>query len=114
MNDDLQEQENQEKPKDKWAHLRPTQFKPGQSGNPKGRPPGPSLKEWSKTYLASLSDKEKLEFMAGIDKKVVWEMAEGRPASNVDVTTDGKELPTPIIKLDVLGDHSASEDSEAK
>ncbi len=116
MADDLQEQENQDidKTEDKWAHLRPTQFKPGQSGNPKGRPAGPSLKEWSKTYLMSLTDDEKLEFMAGIDKKTVWEMAEGKPDTNIDHTTAGKELPAPIISLDVQRNDSTTEDSETK
>ena len=46
-------------------------FKPGVSGNPKGRPPGTkSLKTYAKEYLLSLSDEEKLEFMAGMDKRV--------------------------------------------
>ena len=35
-----------------YKHLAPYQFKPGQSGNPSGRPKGPSMKEWAKNYLA--------------------------------------------------------------
>ena len=94
MEENLQEQEKQ----DKWKHLRATQFKPGQSGNPAGRPPGPSLKEWSKSYLAGLTDEERKEFMTGIDKKVVWEMAEGKPKQDTEshVTV---ELPKPLINV---------------
>ncbi len=81
--------ENTEKP---WL------FKPGQSGNPKGRPPGSkSLKTFAKEYLLSLSDEEKLEFMAGMDKKTVWEMSEGKPKQDVDLQG---EITSKIIKLD--------------
>lgn len=80
------DEELQDEPKaGKADHLKPWQFKPGQSGNPKGRKPGPSLKEWSKTYLMSLTDEERMEFMTGIDKKVVWEMAEGKPDAHTTV-----------------------------
>ena len=81
----LQEQGENTK-KDKYAHLKPWQFKPGQSGNPKGRPPGPSLKEYAKKYLSSLTEEERLEYLAGIDKKIVWEMAEGKARQETEVT----------------------------
>lgn len=81
-------------PKQLQAHV----FKKGQSGNPGGRPKGSkSLKQFAKEYLESLPDDEKLDYMEGMDKKIIWEMAEGKAISNIDHTTKGKELPTPLL-----------------
>lgn len=89
MDDDTQLQEQS---KTGAEHLKPWQFKPGQSGNPKGRPKGPSLKEWSRSYLEGMTDEERLEFLRGIDKKVIWEMGEGKPESKTDITSGGQAI----------------------
>lgn len=75
--------------------LKPYQFKKGVSGNPMGRPPGRSLKDRAKAYLSGLTDEEAAEFFEGMNKKDVWEMAEGKAEQKTDITTAGK----PIILL---------------
>jgi hypothetical protein len=78
--------------------IKPWQFQPGVSGNPGGKPKGTvSLKTFAKNYIQNLSDEEKLEFMKGIDKKTIWEMAEDKAGQGVNVTG---ELTSKIISVD--------------
>lgn len=82
---DMEEEQLQEQAKSKVEHIKPWQFKKGQSGNPAGRPPGTSLKEYAKKYLAGMTDEERIEFFEGIDKHKIWEMAEGKPEAVAEV-----------------------------
>lgn len=69
---------------------KPWLFKKGQSGNLNGRPKGTfSLKTYAKKYLEEMSDEEKLEFMEGLPKDIIWKMAEGNPKQDTDITPDG-------------------------
>lgn len=80
------EQAKVEEKKGRADHIALWQFKPGVSGNPGGRPKGSkSLKEFAKEYLLSLPDEEKLEYMKGMDKRVIWEMSEGRAKQDVEL-----------------------------
>ena len=78
---------------------RPWLFKPGQSGNPGGRPKGSkSLKTFAQEMLRDMSDEEKLEYMKGLDKKIIWEMGEGKAKQDVDI--DATITGPSVIRLD--------------
>lgn len=76
--------------------IKPWQFKKGQSGNPKGRPPGKSMKERAKVMLNAMTEEEEQEFFNGMDKRTIWEMAEGKAKQDLDVSG---ELTSKIIRL---------------
>jgi len=77
---------------------RPWLYKKGQSGNPNGRPVGSvSMKTYVKNKLLSMTDEEREEFLQGVDKKTLWEMSEGKPKQDVDLSG---EITSKIIRLD--------------
>ena len=81
-----------------YDYLKPWQFKKGQSGHPEGKKKGTiSLKRFAQNYIQELTDEEKLEFLEGIDKDKVWEMAEGK--AKQDIEADVK-VTSKIISVD--------------
>lgn len=70
--------------------LAPYMWKPGQSGNPKGRPKEKTMKEWARDVLQKMTDEERKKFFIGMPKEVIWKMAEGNPAQ--DLTSAGEKI----------------------
>jgi len=62
-------------------------FLKGFAPNPKGRPVGPTLKEWARKKLMEMSEEERNEFLKGLPKEVIWKMSEGNPKEQVEVET---------------------------
>lgn len=82
----------------------------GQSGNPKGRPPGKTLKEYTRDYLAKMTDEERDAFLDGLPKDVIWKMAEGQPHFTTDITSGGKPIPL-LANINVPNNDSNQEDN---
>ena len=101
-----------EQPKSSKAdHLKEWQFKPGQSGTPSGKKKGTvSLKKFAQKYIQELTEEEKLDFMKGLDKKVIWEMAEGKAKQDTESQVTVK-LPEPLLGGKSHGDTSNDSDS---
>lgn len=92
------EKQTDNSPKSRTEHLRPWQYRKGMSGNPNGRPVGSvSMKTYVKNKLLSMTDEEREEFLSGIDKKVIWEMAEDKAGQGVNVTG---EVVSKIVSID--------------
>lgn len=76
--------------------LKQYQFKPGQSGNPGGRPKN-TLKEYAREYLQNMTEEERAEYLNGLDRDLIWRMAEGQPKQDVDANV---EVTKKIIGID--------------
>ena len=65
--------------------LKPFSFKPGQSGNPSGRPKG-TLKDFVRQQFIDMTPEEKAAFLKDIPKEIRWRMGEGNPAQEQQLT----------------------------
>lgn len=84
---------------------KPWQWKPGQSGNPGGRPKGQSMKEWTRARLAAMTDEERDAFLAGMPKEIIWRMSEGNPTEDKNISIT---VPRPILGGIVLNNEEIS------
>lgn len=72
-------------------------FKPGVSGNPAGRPPQKTLKEFAREWFLQLSNEDKIAYLTNLEKLrpgFAWTMSEGNPTEDRNVTI---KVPTPIL-----------------
>lgn len=78
---------------------KPWLFKKGNPGGP-GRPKGSgkSLKEYSREFLANMTDEERMDFLDGLPKEVIWKMSEGNPESNDKLKVTPEIGDAPLIK----------------
>jgi hypothetical protein len=79
-------------------------WQPGQSGNPNGRPPGKSLKDYTRERLANMTEEERTAFLNSINPETAWKMAEGLPKT----TLSGDTNEPVIVKVIKYGDNDST------
>lgn len=62
--------------------LKPFLFKKGNKLG--GRKEGKTLKEYTRAYLAKMTDAERTDYLNSLDSDIVWRMAEGNPHQSTD------------------------------
>lgn len=85
--------------------LKEYSWQKGQSGNPAGRPKGKSLKEYSREFLANMSEEARMEFLKELPAETIWKMAEGNPEAKTDVTSNGETISSVINIVKPNGDN---------
>jgi len=97
--------------KDRVERLQPFMWKPGQSGNPAGRPKTKTLKEYMRETLERMTPEERDKFLLGMNKIDIWKMAEGNPAQ--DLTSGGEKISVvPIYGGKSINNETNGESSE--
>lgn len=89
MDDLLKQDENKPKRDEKGRLL------PGNTANPHGRPKGKTIKERVLDWLEDHPDDMEafVEHFVKKNRDLAWQMLEGRPSQQTDVTSGGKPIP---------------------
>lgn len=93
---DFEEEESEDlRPRNKAEHLKPYHWKPGESGNPGGRPKDP-LRDYVRRKFAAMTDVELDAWLAEhkVSGEFQWRQAEGNPTEDRTITL---KVPTPIL-----------------
>lgn len=105
-----------------------TAWKPGQSGNPNGRPKGISITEMVKSALEEIEPKTKKPWKDLIIKRIllkatndgdtnmlkaIWSYIDGMPKQSTDITSGGRPIPIMAVDTHVSSDDSDTENSES-
>lgn len=89
----MEDLEKQEDIKQKRIEaIKPYMWKKGQSGNIMGRPKGKTMKDYAREYLERMTNEERDEWLEGLPKETIWQMAEGKPKQDTDITSNGKTI----------------------
>ena len=101
--------ENADKQQENSKRVIGRPFPKGVSGNIKGRPKGKTMKEFAKDFLMSMTDKEKVKWLEGLSPEMIWRMAEGNPANNMEITPGGEPLFQPTAEERVKAERAIKE-----
>ncbi len=90
--------ENNEPSTKKLGGITGKGFKPGQSGNPGGRPKG-TLKDFVRQMFIEMSEEEKTKWLKAnkVNAIDIWKMGEGLPKQDVDFKG---EMVSKVISVD--------------
>jgi hypothetical protein len=69
-------------------------WKPGESGNPNGRPKGISIKDRVRIWLEEHPDDMQsfVQHFVKENRDLAWQMMEGRPSQSTDLTSGGEKI----------------------
>lgn len=68
---------------------KPWLWKPGQSGNPSGRPKG-TMKDYLRRKFMEMTDEQKEAFAKAISPEMQVKLAEGMPKQDIDQKTESE------------------------